>query len=103
MIPLKTFVSECHAANLVAQVRWRTGDYCPCCRTESVIWHGSYQVFQRYCSKNCDRNLNDKKNTVFEHSSIGLKKWFLAFYIYIRFNTSLDNHLSLVRPHLSVV
>jgi transposase-like protein len=89
MFPVKKFVSERRAANLLAQVRWRDGVYCPCCRAESPIRHGSYRVFQRYRCKNCDRTFNDKTGTVFEHSSIALRKWFLAVYAYIRFNTSL--------------
>ena len=89
MIPLKTFVSERRAANLLAQIRWRDGVYCPRCRGESVIRYGSYRVFQRYRCKNCDRTFNDKTGTVFEHSSVELRKWFLAVYAYIRFNTSL--------------
>lgn len=89
MIPIKTFVSERRAANLLAQVRWRGGVYCPRCRTESPIRHGSYRVFQRYRRKNCDRTFNDQTGTVFEHSVVALWNWFLAVYTYIRFNTSL--------------
>jgi transposase len=89
MIPLKTFVSERRAANLLAQVRWRDGVYCPRCRSESVIRYGSYRVFQRYLCKDCDRTFNDQTGTVFEHSVVALRKWFLAVYTFIRFNTSL--------------
>ena len=89
MFPIKTFVSERRAANLLRQVRWRDGVYCPRCRAESVIRYGSYRVFQRYLCKNCDRTFNDQTATVFEHSAVALKKWFLAVYTYIRFNTSL--------------
>ena len=89
MIPLKTFVSERRAANLLAQIRWRDGVYCPRCRAESVIRYGSYRVFQRYLCKDCDRTFNDKTGTVFEHSAVALRKWFLAVYTYIRLNTSL--------------
>ena len=88
MFPIKTFVSERRAANLLRQVRWRDGVYCPRCRAESVIRYGSYRVFQRYQCKNCDRTFNDQTATVFEHSAVALKKWFLAVYTYIRFNTS---------------
>src|SRR6056297_3802505 len=89
MFPIKTFVSERRAANLLRQVRWRDGVYCPRCRAESVIRYGSYRVFQRYRCKNCDRTFNDQTATAFEHSAVALKKWFLAVYTYIRFNTSL--------------
>ena len=89
MFPLKTFVSERRAANLLEQVRWRDGVYCPRCRGESVIRYGSYRVFQRYLCKDCDRTFNDQTGTIFEHSSVALRKWFLAVYTYIRFNTSL--------------
>jgi transposase-like protein len=53
-----------------------------------VIRYGGYRVFQRYRCKSCDRTFNDKTDTVFEHSSVGLREWFLAGYAYIRFNTS---------------
>ena len=89
MFPIKTFVSERRAANLLAQIRWRDGVYCPRCRGESVIRYGSYRVFQRYLCKDCDRTFNDQTDTVFEHSAVELRKWFLAVYTYIRFNTSL--------------
>jgi transposase len=89
MFSIKTFASERRAANLLAQVRWRDGVYCLRCRAESVIRYGSYRVFQRYQCKNCDRTFNDQTATVFEHSTVALKKWLLAVYTYIRFNTSL--------------
>jgi len=89
MMPIKTFVSERRAANLLAQIRWRNGVYCPRCRGESVIRYGSYRVFQRYLCKDCDRTFNDQTGTVFGHSAVALRKWFLAVYTYIRFNTSL--------------
>jgi len=89
MIPLKTFVSERRAANLLAQIRWRDGVYCPRCRAESVIRYGSYRLYQRYLCKDCGRTFNDKTGTVFEYSSIPLRKWYLAVYTYIRLNTSI--------------
>jgi len=89
MFPIKTFVSERRAANLLQQVRWRDGVYCPHCRGESVIRYGSYRVFQRYLCKDCERTFNDQTSTIFEHSAVELRKWFLAVYTYIRFNTSL--------------
>jgi transposase len=46
-------------------------------------------VFQRYLCKNCGRTFNDKTGTVLGHSAVALRKWFLAAYAYIRFNTSL--------------
>jgi len=89
MFPVKTFISERRAANLLAQIRWRDGVYCPRCRGESVIRYGSYRAFQRYLCKDCDRTFNDQTGTVFEHSAVALRKWFLAVYTYIRFNTSI--------------
>ena len=89
MMPIKTFVSERRAANLLSQIRWHDGVYCPRCRSESMIRYGSYRVFQRYLCKDCDHTFNDQTDTVFEHSAVALRKWFLAVYTYIRFNTSL--------------
>jgi len=89
MLPLKTFVSERRAANLLAQVRWCDGVYCPRCRTESRIRYGSYREFQRYLCKDCDRTFNDKTGTAFENSVIPLRKWYLGVYTYIRLNASI--------------
>jgi transposase-like protein len=54
-----------------------------------VIRHGSYRVFQQYLCEDCGRTFNDKTDTVFEYSSIPLRKWYLAVYTYIRLNTSI--------------
>ena len=88
MMPIKTFASERRAADLLRQIRWRDGVYCPRCRGESVIRYGTYRVFQRYLCKDCDRTFNDQTGTMFEHSEVALRKWFLVVYTYIRFNTS---------------
>ena len=87
---MKTFVSEYRAANLQAQIHCRDGVYCQRCRAKSVIRHGNYRVFQQYLCKNCDRTFNDQAGTIFEHSAVALRNWFLAVYIYVRFNTSLQ-------------
>ena len=88
MFPIDVFASERRAADLLQQVRWRDGICCPRCRAESVIWYGSYQVYQRYRCKDCGRTFNNKTGTVFERSRVRLKRWFLAVYTYIRFKTS---------------
>ena len=89
MMPINVFVSEHRAANLLAQIRWRDGVYCPRCRTESRIWYGSYQAFQRYLCKDCGRTFNDKTGTVFEHSAIPLRKWYLTICTYVRLNVGI--------------
>lgn len=66
---IQTFVSELQAANLLTQVRWRDGVYCPHCHTESPIRYGSYRIFQQYLCKGCDRMLNGQTGTVFVHLS----------------------------------
>ena len=81
MIPIKTFISERRAANLLEQIRWRDGVYCPRCRAESVIRYGSYRLYQRYLCKDCGCTFNDKTGTVFEYSSIPLRKWYLAVHL----------------------
>jgi transposase len=87
MFPIKTFVSELRAANLLEQVRWRNSVCWLRCRAKSVIRYGSYRGFQRYLCKDYDRTFNDQTGTTFKHSSVALRKWFLAVYTY--FNTSL--------------
>lgn len=89
MMPSRVFASERRAANLLQQVRWRDGIYCPRCCAESVIQYGSYRVFQQYRCKHCDRTFNDQTGTIFEHSTVALGKWFLAVYTCIRLTTSI--------------
>lgn len=64
MFPLKVFRSEAAAANLIQQIRWHDGLYCPHCRGESVINYGSYRLFQRYRCKDCGPTFNDKAGTI---------------------------------------
>nr|CAB37934.1 hypothetical protein [Halobacterium salinarum] len=90
MMPIKTFVSERRAANLLAQIRCVTRSIAASCRAELCDFGtGTYRVFQRYLCKDCDRTFNDQTGTVFEHSAVALRKWFLAVYTYIRLNTSI--------------
>jgi transposase len=77
MVPLKMFVSERQAANLLAQIRWRDGVYCPRCRTESPIRHGSYRVLQPYLCTDCGRTFKEKTATVFKYSSVPLRNGIL--------------------------
>ncbi|WP_251328517.1 IS1595 family transposase [Haloplanus pelagicus] len=89
MFPVELLNSEASAANLLQQVRWRDGLYCPRCRSESVIKHGSYREYQRYFCKDCDRTFNTRTGTTFAHAKIGLDKLLFAFYTLLRFNTSI--------------
>jgi len=89
MFPFELLNSEASAANLLQQVRWREGLYCPHCRSESVINYGSYRDFQRYRCKDCGRTFNDKTGTIFAHAKIGLDKLMFAFYALLRFNSSI--------------
>jgi transposase len=62
-----------------------------------VTRYGSYRLYQRYLCKDCSRTFDDETATVFEYSSIPLRKWYLAVYTYLRLNTSmrqLDAELS---------
>ena len=65
MFPFELLSSEASAANLLEQVRWRDGLYCPRCQSESVIKHGSFREYQRYLCKDCDRTFNPKTGTIF--------------------------------------
>jgi len=46
-----------------------------------------------------DYTSNHQTGTVFEHSAVGLRKWSLAVYTYIRFNTSLIVFNSLLHDY----
>ena len=99
MLPLRTFVSERRAANLLAQVRWRDSVYCP--RWFRI--RDSVRQLSRYLCKDCGRTFNDKTGTVFEHSAMPLRKWYLAVYTYVRLNTSIRQlHAELVVSYKTV-
>ena len=89
MIPLDAFSSESVAADLLQQVRWNDGVYCPRCRSDLTVKNGSYREFQRYLCKDCGRAFNDKTGTIFAHSKVALRKWLFSIYASLRFNTSL--------------
>ena len=89
MIPFAAFVSEVSAADLLQQVRWREGLYCPRCQSETVIKYGSYGAFQRYLCKDCDRTFSDKTGTIFACAKIALTEWFFTIYAFLRFNVSI--------------
>jgi transposase-like protein len=72
MFPFGLLSSEGSAANLLEQVRWRDGLYCPRCRSESTIKHGSYRTYQRYLCKDCDRTFNPKTGTIFAQRRVAL-------------------------------
>ncbi len=83
------FRLEAAAANLLQQVRWHVGLYCPHCHSEPVINYGSYRLFHRYQCKDCGRTFYDKTDTNFAHAHIGLGTLRFAFYSLLRFNTSI--------------
>jgi len=89
MFPVDRFVSESAAADLLQQVRWRDGVYCPRCRSDRTVKNGSYRVFQRYLCKDCGRTFNDKTGTIFAHSKLSLTEWYFTIYVFLRFNTSI--------------
>jgi len=89
MFPFNVLRSEASTASLLEQVRWQDGLYCPHCRSESVIKHGSYREYQRYLCKDCGRTFNPKTGTIFAHAKIGLDKLLFALYAFLRFNTSI--------------
>lgn len=45
MCLFELLISEVSAANLLQQVRWCDGLYCPSYRSQSVIEHGSYRQY----------------------------------------------------------
>ena len=57
MFPIAVFVSERRAANLLAQIRWRDGVYCPRCRAESVVRGSSPAVGRTRWTEEQDNEL----------------------------------------------
>jgi len=81
-------IAICSDVRLVAElfraVHWVNGTYCPHCKGEKVIGHGSYgEYLHRYKCKDCKRTFNDKTGTLlqYRHIKIGnqmMGVWALA-------------------------
>ena len=92
-MPIRTFVSERRAANLLAQIRWRNGVYCPRCRAESVIRPAAIGCFNDIAVRIRSRwrpHIQRSDRHRLRTLVVALRKWFLAVYTYIPFNTSLS-------------
>jgi transposase-like protein len=89
MFPIRRFVSESAAADLLQQVRRRDAVECPRCRSDLTVRTGTYRVYQRYQCKNCGRTFNDKTGTIFAYSKMKLKEWCFMIYVFLRSNTSI--------------
>ena len=63
-----------------------------------MIKHGSYREYQGYLCKDCNQTLNHNTGTIFEHSTIPLRMWYLAIYIYISGRTQAFNSSTLNPP-----
>jgi transposase-like protein len=90
MFPIRRFVSESAAANLLQQVRWRDGVEYPRCRSDLTVRNGSYRVYQRHLCMTFGRSFNDKTGKIFAHSKLSLKEWYFTIYVLFRFNTSIQ-------------
>lgn len=75
MFPIGQFVSESAAADLLQQVRWRDGVYCPCWRSDWTVKNGSYRAYQRYLCNDCGRTFNDNTGMIFAHSKLPMMEW----------------------------
>jgi transposase-like protein len=78
MIPPGVFESESVAADLLQQVSWRNGVFCPRYRSDRTVRNGNYRHLQWYLYKDCDHTFNDKTGTIFSHSKIVLRKWMFS-------------------------
>ncbi|KXA89240.1 hypothetical protein AKJ57_05635, partial [candidate division MSBL1 archaeon SCGC-AAA259A05] len=69
--------SEEKCFEVLRDLRWSDGVYCPRCGSERVISHGEAQKdhCKRYRCENCERTFNDLTETAFAGSHIDLREW----------------------------
>ena len=72
------YATEDACRALLEQVRWGDGFICPKCGHDQA-WQIAYRSL-REC-KNCRRQTSVTAGTMFDHSKVGLPKWFAAIYL----------------------
>ncbi len=78
---LTKFPDEKSCIDYYVKIRYSGGIYCPHC--------GSVKVYQRqrtpkvYTCKDCNNTFSVFKDTIFEHSSTDMRKWFYAIYLFL--------------------
>ncbi|CEG13259.1 conserved hypothetical protein [groundwater metagenome] len=64
---------------LLEKVRWKNGVFCPHCKSKkNIVKNGHVNAYQNYICKNCNHSFTVRTGTVFSHSKIPLKRWFIA-------------------------
>jgi len=66
---------ELFLCEMIRQIRWAKGVYCPHCKSSRIIKWGRYGKFQRYRCKDCRRTFNDKSGTILDGSKHPLILW----------------------------
>ena len=72
------YATEDACRALLEQVRWGNGFICPKCGHDQA-WQIAYRSL-REC-KSCRRQTSVTAGTMFDHSKVGLPKWFAAIYL----------------------
>ncbi|KXA99200.1 hypothetical protein AKJ42_03575 [candidate division MSBL1 archaeon SCGC-AAA261C02] len=69
--------SERKCLEVLREVRWVDGVFCPHCRSEEVdkFGKGPKEHVQRYRCNSCNRCFNDLTGTVFERTKMKIKEW----------------------------
>lgn len=72
-------LNEKECIQLLEKARWKNGVFCPHCKSkENIVKNGYVNAYQNYICKNCNHSFTIRTGTVFYHSKIPLKRWFIA-------------------------
>jgi len=68
--------SEERCAEVLRELRWGDGVECVRCGSREVVRNGGYMHhYQKYMCRGCGRSFNDKTETIFEYSKMGVREW----------------------------
>jgi transposase-like protein len=69
---------------ILREIRWSDGVFCPSCESQSVVKNGkdtSEENNQRYHCKSCGKYFDDLTNTLFSGSQQPLHHWITVLYL----------------------
>lgn len=87
---IEHFDSEQKCADYLAIIRWNGRPACPYCQSEKV--NELKGKTKRYKCYGCRKQFGIRVGTIFHDSKIGLRKWFIAIYLFTAHKKGISSH-----------
>ena len=77
---MEAYPDERSCIDHLARMRWPNGEVCPWCQSKGR----AYRVNDRWKCSGCRRFFSSvRKGTIFEHSKVSLRKWYVAMFLFV--------------------